>query len=266
MQRRLYQLLETTGSATARLIDLFILVAIVVSTTAFTVSTVPSIRKAIGSTLELIQLVTVVIFSVEYVLRLIAAGGKSESRGTAREAFAYATSFFGLIDLLSILPFYLEAGGFVALRSLRLLRLFRLLKLSRYTKALQTFVDVLRKRSGQLGVFGFLASILLFLAATGIYYAEHDAQPAVFSSIPASLWWAIVTLTTVGYGDSYPVTALGQFYTSAILVLGIAILAVPTGVISAGLVEAIGANEKRPEHEAVCPTCGQLTTGDQEIV
>jgi voltage-gated potassium channel len=128
-----------------------------------------------------------------------------------------------------------------------------LFKVGRYSRAMALLVSVLRKRSSQLGVFLFLSAILAFITATGIYYAENTAQPEVFSSIPASLWWSVVTLTTVGYGDAYPITVAGKFFTAIIIILSLGVVALPTGIVSAGLVEAL----KNGTTEGICPTCGR---------
>jgi voltage-gated potassium channel len=159
-----------------------------------------------------------------------------------------------VIDLAAILPFYLEASGFLALRSLRLLRLLRLFKLGRYSRALNLFVGVVRGRSSQLGIFMLVSCVFIFVAATGIFYAEHTVQPEVFSSIPACLWWAVVTLTTIGYGDAYPITVAGKVFTSLVALFGVGVIAIPTGVVSAGLVEAM---RKPSPALGSCPHCGK---------
>jgi voltage-gated potassium channel len=252
MQRRLYRILEQTETTAARIVDFLIMTLILVSVAAFTASTVPSAYAQYGRFLENIQRFAVIVFTVEYLLRLIAAGGKPDSKGSVREGLAYATSFYGVVDLLAILPFFLAITGFLALRSLRLLRLFRLFKIGRYSRALNMFVAVLRSRASQLGVFTYVSCIFMFIAATGVYYAENAHQPEKFSSIPASLWWAVVTLTTVGYGDTYPVTTAGKIFTAFVILIGLGVIAIPTGIISAGMVEVL----KKPV-EKKCPHCGR---------
>jgi len=259
MQRRLYRLLETTDHVAGKIIDLTILSMILLSITLFALDTVAELNQQYGEIFEQIQRTLVILFTVEYVLRLFAAGGKPDSRGSAKEALAYAISFFGLIDLIAILPFYLEATGFLAFRSLRVLRLLRLFKLARYDTSLDLLVAVMRSRASQLVVCLIASGVVMFVAATGIYFAENEAQPQAFASIPGSLWWAMVTLTTVGYGDAYPVTVLGKLFTSVICIVGLGVLAIPTGIISSGLVEEMDKRREREKSEKAggpkCPHC-----------
>jgi voltage-gated potassium channel len=177
---------------------------------------------------EISEFIVVVIFTVEY----FACWTFSNNRWT------YPFRLMSIVDLLAILPFYLNAGlDLRSLRSLRLMRIFRVLKLGRYSTALQTLGDSLKRSWPELSAVLFLTLIIALISAMGLYYAEHDAQPKVFSSIPASLWWAIVTLTTVGYGDAYPITPLGKLMAGTIMILGIGLIAVPTGIVSSNLTE-----------------------------
>jgi len=174
-------------------------------------------------------LVTVTIFSIEYILRLY----------VANKTLKYVFSFFGIIDLIAILPFYL--GIVIDLRSLRILRIFRVfrtLKLIRFNKALNRFDIAFQLVKEELILFIVLTFILIFLSATGIYFFEHDQQPEIFSSIFDSLWWAIVTLTTVGYGDVYPVTIGGKIFTFFVLIVGIGIVTFPANLIATALSKA----------------------------
>ena len=151
----------------------------------------------------------------------------------------YVLSFFGAVDLLSILPSLLAFGfDLRALRALRLLRLFRVLKLARYNAAARRFARALAIAREELTLFLGAAGVLLFLSAAGIYHFEHDAQPEAFASVFHSLWWAVVTLTTVGYGDVYPVTAGGRLFTFGVLVVGLGVVSVPAGLMASALSEA----------------------------
>jgi voltage-gated potassium channel len=258
-QAYLHELLEDMELPAARLVNFGILVLILLSVGALAYSTVPGLSPHVSTMLEWFQTGAVIVFSLEYLLRLFAAGGRPGSKGSGREALAYATSFYGVIDLLAILPFYLDLGGFIALRSLRILRLLRLFKVARYTQALAMLAQVLRERSSQLGAFLFVSLLFVFVAATGIYYFEHEQQPEAFASIPASIWWAIVTLTTVGYGDSYPVTLGGKTFTALVVLIGLGVIAIPTGIISAGLVDSMdeAKNAQQQDSGEMCPTCGR---------
>ena len=145
-------------------------------------------------------------------------------------------SFYGLVDLAAILPFYIASGlDLRAVRVFRLLRLVRILKLLKYSKAIDRFHRALVIAKEELILFGFVAAIMLYLSAVGIYYFENSAQPDQFKSVFHSLWWAVTTLTTVGYGDMYPITAGGKLFTFVVLMIGLGIVAVPTGLIASAL-------------------------------
>ena len=158
---------------------------------------------------------------------------------TAENKLKFIFSFFGIVDLFAILPFYLSTGlDLRSLRIFRLLRLITILKLFLYSKAIRRFHRALIIAKEELILFGCVAIILLYLSAVGIYYFEHSAQPEQFKSVFHSLWWAVATLTTVGYGDIYPITAGGRVFTFAVLMLGLGIVAVATGLVSSALSQA----------------------------
>jgi voltage-gated potassium channel len=165
---------------------------------------------------------------MEYILRIYFSKDKKK----------YIFSFFGIIDLLAILPFYLSLG--VDLRSIRIFRIFRLfriLKLTRYNKAIIRFTQAAKHAKEGIFLFMIITSIIIYLSAVGIYFFEHEAQPEKFGSVFDSLWWAIVTLTTVGYGDAYPITVGGKIFTSFILIIGIGIVTVPAGLVASALIK-----------------------------
>jgi len=172
-----------------------------------------------------------------------------------RGRFRFALSAMPMIDLLAVLPFYLPFLGLDLrfMRAVRLFRLFRVAKLARYSEALRTFCRVLGAKKEELGVTLFTLFLLLLLASCLAYYAERDAQPEAFSSIPAAMWWGVCTLTTVGYGDVCPVTALGKGIAAVIAVLGIGMFALPAGILGSGFVEEI---QKRKKCLQRCPHCG----------
>lgn len=204
-------------------------VLIVASLLAFAVETLPDLTQRQRLVLWWFEVFTVAVFSVEYGFRL----------ATAEKPLKFATSFFGIVDLLAVLPFYLQLGiDLRSLRALRLMRLFRLLKLARYNKAIQRFKRAAVIAREELILFLSAAAIVLYLAAVGIYQFEHEAQPEVFVSVFDGLWWAVATLTTVGYGDVYPITAGGKCFTFAILLIGLGIVAVPAGLVASALSEA----------------------------
>lgn len=150
---------------------------------------------------------------------------------------------------MAILPFYLATGvDLRSLRALRILRLFQVLKLARYSAAVQRFHRAFIIVREELALFGLVTAILLFLAATGIYYFEHAAQPTKFASVPHSLWWAVTTLTTVGYGDAYPITTGGRFFTFFVLMLGLGVVSVPAGLVASALSKAREGDEERDDN------------------
>lgn len=241
--------------------DIFIMVLIVLNVFAVIVETVEPVYQAYKAYFYYFELFTIVVFSVEYVIRVWVCTLEDRYSHPVWGRIKYVLSLEALIDLLAILPFYLPLFLSMDARFLRILRLFRLLrvfKLGRYSVAFQLIVNVLRKRKEELLITFTLLIVMLILAASLMYYIEHEAQPEVFTSIPATMWWAIATLTTVGYGDVYPVTPLGKLLGSFIAILGIGIFALPTGIIATSFEreladreknrKATRQNEQRPNH------------------
>lgn len=209
-----------------RFLDFFIQFWIIVSIVCFTVETIPDLSANTRSILEIFEWISVSIFTCEYLIRAI----------YSKPIRKYCLSFFGIIDLLSILPFYVGlAIDLRSIRVIRLLRLLRLFKFARYTKAIdrlkKSFIDI----KSELVVFGFITLIVIYLSAVGIYHFEHEKQPENFGSVVDSLWWAVATLTTVGYGDVYPKTAGGKLFTSMMLFIGLGIVSIPSGLIASSL-------------------------------
>lgn len=185
------------------------------------------------------EALSVAVFTVEYVVRV----------SQSRPRLGYATSFMGIIDVLSFAPFFLGlAFDLRSVRALRLMRVFRIFKLARYSAAARRYHLAFQYAREELILFGTAALIVLYLAAVGIYAFEHEAQPTVYASVFHSLWWAIVTLTTVGYGDAIPITTGGRIFTGFVLIAGLGIVAVPTGLLAAALSKA-REHEKELEEE-----------------
>ena len=202
---------------------------IIISLVTFSIDTLPNLSELTKNILWITELVVVIIFTIEYIARLVLASSRIK----------FIFSFYGLIDLFAILPFYISTG--LDLRSIRVFRLFRLariLKLARYNKAIMRFHKAIYLIKEELILFLFLTLMLLFLAAVGIYFFENEAQPDKFCSIFHSLWWAVATLTTVGYGDVYPITIGGKIFTFLILMLGLGIIAIPSGLIASAFSQA----------------------------
>jgi voltage-gated potassium channel len=213
-------------------IELFLHAIIVLSTIAMGVETLPNLPHWTVEGLFAFEIFVVAIFTIEYVLRLL----------TTPNPVGYARSFFGIVDILAIAPFYIAlvlAGAHIDLRAvrvLRLLRLLRLFKLARYSAALDRFGIAWRAVKDEVIVFGVTALVVLYVCALVIYQCEHDAQPDKFRSVFDAMWWAAVTLTTVGYGDIYPITPIGRLFTVFMLFIALGIIAVPTGLVASALV------------------------------
>ncbi len=212
-----------------------------------------------STALSITENFSVVVFTIEYALRLWTATCVYENTSHLKARVKYIFSFMPLIDLLAILPFYLPFIFPVDLRVLRLIRLLRLMrifKLNRYTRALSAIGNVLKNKASQLISAVFVVFLLMIIASILMYSFENEAQPNVFENAFSGLWWAVATFTTVGYGDIYPITVLGKILSSVMAMLGIGLVAVPTGIISAGFVEAVQ-NDEKVEHKSYCPYCGK---------
>ena len=206
-----------------------------------------------------IETVSVIIFTVEYLARVWVADLRFPGMTPFRARLKYIFSFMALVDLIAILPFYVPfiiPVDLRVLRALRLVRLFRLFKVGRYTTAFTTIADVFKRKAHQLISSLLVVGLLMVIASILMYNVEHDAQPGVFDNALSGLWWAIATLTTVGYGDIYPVTVAGKILSAIIALLGIGLVAVPTGIISAGFMEAVEKPED-DEEKQFCPYCGK---------
>lgn len=229
MKSALRPIIEDNTTRGGKIFDYFIQVMILISLVAFAIETLPDLTASQVSFLETIEVVCVIIFTIEYALRIY----------VAERPFKYIFSFYGLIDLLSITPFYLSAVfDLRMLRAFRIFRIFRTLKLVRYNKALNRFHIAAGIVKEEVVLFFIVTLIFMFLSASGIYYFENEAQPEIFSSVIHSAWWAIVTLTTVGYGDVYPVTVGGKIFTFFILIIGVGIVTIPAGLVASALSKA----------------------------
>ncbi len=251
----MYDMFEVgAGGRTGRYIDSFIMALIVANVTAVVVETIDPLYSAYQYEFYLFELLSVVVFCLEYLGRLWVATENAAYRHPIAGRIRYALTPFMLIDFLAIVPFFL---GFVVvdlrfLRMLRLLRFLRLFKLARYSSSMQMFVTVILEKKEDLVISFSVGGLLLLFASSLMYFVEHEAQPEVFSSIPAAMWWGVVTLTTVGYGDVYPVTLTGKLLGALVAVVGIGLFALPASILASGFVEA---STKGKTY--TCPHCGE---------
>jgi len=226
MKEKLRDIIEDNTTIKGKIFGYSIQVLIILSLVAFTLETLPGNSESTIQALNTFELICILIFTVEYILRIV----------ISKQPFKYIFSFYGLIDLLAILPFYLK--GIVDLRALRAFRVFRALKLIRYNKALNRFHIAAKIVKEEMILFFIITSIFIFIASAGIYFFENKAQPELFTSILHSGWWAIATLTTVGYGDIYPITMGGKIFTFFILIIGVGVVTVPAGLVASALSKA----------------------------
>jgi voltage-gated potassium channel len=251
------QVLEgQAGDVRAKAVSIALTLLITANIVGVILETMPGVGEQLAGWLESFEAISVAVFTVEYALRLWACTTQAAYRG-AGGRLRYALTPLALVDLAVIVPAFLPWDLFLDLRFARVLRLVRILrvfKVARYSKAVRLFLHVLEAKRADLGLIALLLGLLVVLASSSMYFAEHHAQPQTFSSIPASMWWSIETLTTVGYGDMYPVTPFGKLLGSVIALVGIGFFALPAGILAAGFAEEIG---KERSKKRCCPHCGK---------
>ena len=255
LRNRLYEIIFEADTPAGKLFDICLLIAILLSVITVICESVPHIRRNFAEEFYLLEWVFTIVFTVEYILRIYASYHRTK----------YIFSFYGIIDLLAILPAFLGmfisgAHSFMIIRAFRLLRIFRILKISRYSRAGETLLIALKASREKIGIFLFTILTTILLIGTLMYLIEGEANG--FTSIPKSIYWAIVTITTVGYGDLTPNTALGQFFSGLLMIIGYAIIAVPTGIISV----EVARSEKRRAGSVVCPKCKTGNQSDQALI
>jgi voltage-gated potassium channel len=236
----------------ARRLNTFLFALIIMSLIAITLESVASIESKWSSELLIFEFISVILFSIEYVLRIWSAPDNRDLPGNTnlQKRLNYIFSFTGLIDLIAILPTLLQFIWVGAdLRLLRVMRLARLLKLSHFTTALEDLVSAIHSERQAFGAALYLMVVALFLSSSLIYVVERDAQPDAFPSIPETMWWAIVTLTTVGYGDVSPVTAAGKLIGAMTAMMGVCTVALLTGIVGAGFSKQMSKQYAEFEHK-----------------
>ena len=226
---------DTTRNRIQMIVQLSLQLLIVYSVVTMALETMPSL-ESYDQFFRVSEIVVVTVFTIEYLV----AWWLSDNR------LKHPFRLLSILDLLAILPFYLSLTiDLRTVRAIRLMRIFRVLKLGRYNRAMRTIGMALKRTGPEIGVVFLGAGIMIVISAMALYYAEHDAQPQVYSSIPASLWWAVTTLTTVGYGDVSPITPTGKIVAAVVMLTGIGLIALPTSLISGAMTDIL--QEQRKE-------------------
>jgi voltage-gated potassium channel len=248
------------GDDSGRIVDISIVVLIILNIVALILETVEPIYNLNRRAFDTFENFSLAIFALEYLLRIWSCTTNPHYAHPLTGRLRFFFSPLGLIDLLAILPFFLPFFGIDLrfVRAVRVLRIFRIIKLARYSSALRLLGRVIIDRKEELLSILFVLLILLVISSSLMYFAEHEVQPDVFPSIPTAMWWSIVTLTTVGYGDAFPITALGQTLAAIIAVLGIGMFALPAGILGAGFTEELQKmRENGAGESARCRHCGE---------
>ena len=250
MKHRIFEIIEKSqsGDRVGFAFDCFIITLICLNVVSVIIGSFNDIDESVLVFLHWFELISIIIFTIEYGLRVWTAPQKYPASKYPYLVFIF--SFMAIVDLLAFLPFYLPFITNVDLRYLRLLRLFRIVrifKLNRYNNSFDLMLRVLRNEKEKLFMTMFILVVLLLFASSTMYFIENAVQPEQFPNILSTIWWAVATLTTIGYGDVFPVTALGKLMGGVIAILGIGIIALPTGIISSGLVAEVSNKETKPE-------------------
>ena len=254
LRRRAFVLLEEPGSAdpAGRAVQVFLVSLIALNVLAVMADSVASLAAEWARPLRVFEIASVGVFTAEYLLRIWVAAERAEYGRPVLGRLRFVLTPLAVLDLLAVLPFYLPLLFPFDLRFLRMLRMLRMAKLGRYSRSVRILRDVLADRKNELLAAASLLASVVVMASGLMYAAEHEAQPAVFTSIPATMWWAVATLSTMGI-DMRPVTPLGKILASLIAVCGILLFALPAGIIGSGFVEKyIEARKGR-----ICPHCGK---------
>ncbi len=265
LKTRVYYLLQPSTAEdrrVSRMVDAAIVGLILLSVVMMVLESEPSIRKISPRGFRVCEVVIAALFAVEYVGRVYSSTADPRYAHPVWGRLRFALTPMAVIDLLAFFPSLVLRGLFDLrmLRLFRLVRLTRLLKLARYSRAAFLIRRSLHRSREELTLSFLLVVVLVLIASSLIYHVEHKVQPEHFGTIPRSMWWSVITLTSVGYGDAYPVTALGQVVASGIAVLGIGMVALPTGIIGAGFIEEVRIAREQREHSErarVCPYCGE---------
>lgn len=244
-RNNLYQIIFEADTIPGKAFDVALIVLILLSVIAVVLESIPSVNENYGPMLHSMEWIITIIFSMEYIVRI----------WSSPKPWRYIFSFYGIIDFLSIIPTYLDliftgAMGFAVIRGLRLLRIFRILKITRYSSEGQIIIDALHASRIKIFVFLFAVGTIVLILGTVMYLIEGESSG--FTSIPTGIYWAVVTLTTVGFGDITPVTGLGKFIAGFVMILGYGIIAVPTSIVT----YEVATSAMRNMEKKICKNCG----------
>ena len=261
IRRRLYLILspDERGGTIERIFEAILVLTIIINIIAIVLDSVPSIHDQYAYIFDKLEIYSLVFFTVEYVARIYSIVEDPRYADPVNGRIKYAISPLAIIDLLALLPFYLRflTLDLRFLRIFRLMALFRMFKIARYLHALSIFRRVLRDRKEQLVLSFIFILFILVVISFVMFYVENEAQPDKFSSIPATMWWGIATLTTVGYGDIVPITSLGKFLGGFFAIAGVGLLALPAGILSSGFFEMLHQKNGPQKPAKICPHCGK---------
>jgi len=271
IRKRAFEILGTgsKNDSLSRAVDIALIALISLNVLSVILETLPSLSGQYHTVFKNFELISVIIFSIEYLTRIWCSIEKEDKKykhplwGRLR----YMLTPMAIIDLIVIMPLYLAFFFTIDLRFMRALRLLRVFKLTRYSSSMTLLLKVLADESKSIGAAFFVLCMLIIMASSLTYLAEHEAQPEVFSSIPAAMWWAIITMTTVGYGDVVPITVMGKVLASVISIISIGIVALPAGLLASGFSEAL--RQRRAHYEKLVEDVmedGVITPSEEQLL
>jgi len=242
-RHRTYEILEAAREEdpASRICDIFLVTIITLNVIAVVLETVPDIYQAYGSTFQSFEIFSVAVFCIEYLLRVWSSIEREDGKAPRpiSSRLTYMMTPMAILDLIVIVPFFLTFLGGVDLRFLRVLRLLRVFRLTRYSSAMHLLASVMKEEAANIGAALFILMMTVVMSASLIYLAEVDTQPDKFGSIPDALWWAIITMTSIGYGDVVPMTGTGKVLGSIIGIISVGMVALPTGILASGFNQAL---------------------------
>lgn len=265
-KKRIFDIIQIgkKNDLTSRAFDIFIVLVIITNIAVLFLETFEEF-SVYSSQLKVIETVTIVIFCIEYLLRIWTAEYLYPGKGHFKAAIKFLVSFDGIVDLCTILPFFF-LSGFIAFRMLRVVRIFHLFRINAYYDSFNVITSVLYEKRNQIISSVFIIMVLIMASSLCMYSAEHEVQPGAFNNAFSGIWWSISTILTVGYGDIYPVTILGKIMAIIISFLGVGVVAIPTGIISAGFVEQYTQMQRAKSTENIKGTVRVVIDGDSPFL